>query len=497
MIRYSLLWLFVAGLIRYAWKDWCKALAVLIVLLAVLERPDMPKQMFGIPGFNPFNVALAGILVAWVANFRRENYMWDVPRWLSVLFVLYIGLMLVSTARMLVDPSYLVVYQTPAFRVQSMSNIITENLINTFKWVIPALLLIHGCRGEERQKWLIAAAIGVYAVLAVLVIRQMPLGFLLDGGALEKRAVAVLQRRVGYHRVDLAMMFAGAAWAVLAARPLFASWRVRTGLLGVSGIIVLGLALTGGRTGYAAFCVVGLILSVLKWRRNLILMPVAVVCLLLFAPGVSQRMLQGFGNDGDHDTAAITSGRTVVWPYVIRKIAERPSVGYGRQAWVRTNLRMEVTTRTGEGVGHPHNAYLEFMLDNGVIGIAILLPFYGLIVWRLTRMFLARDNPMVSAAGGMALAMTLSYLIAGMGAQTFYPTESAVPMFCLIALAIRVAADAKPATALAMKPVAVTTARTRPIPAGIRAPVTGVPGRPAHWPQPRRRDDALARGSRR
>ena len=496
MIRYTLLWLFVFGLIRYAWKDWCKALAILIVLLAVLERPDMPKQMFGIQGLNPFNLTLAGILAAWVGSRGREKYSWDLPRWLTVLFVCYVGIMLISTARLLADPSYLVVFQTTAFKVLSMRSIVSDYVINTFKWIIPAVLLAYGCRGEERQKWMVAAAVGMYVMLAYLVIGQMPLGYLLDGEALQKRAAAVLQRRVGYHRVDLAMMFAGAAWAILAARPAFKTPLVRNGLVALSGFTVLGLVLTGGRTGYGAFCVVGLTLSLLKWRRNLLILPVAVACLLLFAPAISQRMLQGFGNDGDRDEQAITSGRNFVWPHVIRKIREGPAVGFGRQAWVRTNLRMEVTTMTGEGVGHPHNAYLEFTLDNGALGLAILLPLYGLILLKLVGMFRARDNPMVAAVGGMGLALTLAYLIAAFGAQTFYPTESSVPMFCVIALAMRVAADARVAQATGV-PVVAGTAPVRPLPAPVRAPVGGVPGRPAHWPRvPRRETPSLPRAIR-
>lgn len=496
MIRYTLLWLFVGGLIRYAWKDWCKALAILILMLAVLERPDMPKQMFGIQGLNPFNVALAGILVAWVATHRRDRHAWNVPHALTILFVLYMVVMIISTARLLRDPSYLVITQTPVFQAQSMRAIIADNLVNTFKWVIPGLLLVYGCRGEDRQKWLIAAVIGMYAVLAVLVIRQMPLGYLLDGQALQKRAAEVLQRRVGYHRVDLAMMFAGASWAMLAARPLFTSALMRAGLVGLSGVTLLGLTLTGGRTGYVAWCAVGLTLSVLKWRRNLLLMPALLICVLVIAPGIPQRMLQGFSG-GERDEQTITAGRNLIWPFVLRKIGEGPLVGFGRQAWVRTNLRMETTSITGEGLGHPHNAYLEFTLDNGLIGLAVLLPFYGLIVWNLIRMFRDRERPIVAVAGGMALAATLAYLIGALGAQTFYPRESSVPMYCLIALAIRVAADAKRTGVAMPAPAQATLAARLPPRAAIGGPRPRAAVRPDHWPKAHHRADPLALPQRR
>jgi O-antigen ligase len=281
----------------------------------------------------------------------------------------------------------------------------------------------------------------VYAVLAVLVIKQMPLGYLLDGERLQQRAADILQRRVGYHRVDLATMFAGGAWAMLAARPMFSSALVRLGLVGLSGVVVLGLALTGGRMGYATWCVVGLALCVLKWRRYLVLAPAAVLLVLWFAPGITERMLQGFGDEGRQDQHLITSGRNVVWPYVLGKIGEGPMTGFGRQAWARTNLRYQAAITTGEAFGHPHNAYLEFALDNGLIGLCVLLPFYGLVLLNAVRLFRMRGNPAAEAAGGAALAVTLAYVVAAFGAQTFYPTEGAVGMWCLIALATRVARE--------------------------------------------------------
>jgi O-antigen ligase len=453
MIRYTLLWLFVFGLIRYAWRDWCKSLCILVTMLAVLERPDMPKHIFGIQGLNPFNVALAGILIAWFAQPREKS---DVPRWLTVLFSLYIVVMVVSTARLMLNPSYLMVFQHPVFEVHSSGSLVANYVINTFKWVIPAILLVRGCRGEERQRWLIVGVLGIYAVLAFLVIRQMPLGYLLDGERLQQRAADILQRRVGYHRVDLATMFAGASWAMLAVRPLFPSRLIRLGLVGLFGLTALALALTGGRTGYATWAALGLILSVLKWRRLLLLAPVAVLAVFIVAPGVPQRLLQGFGSSATDDHL-VTSGRNVVWPAVLGKIRESPIAGYGRQAWARTNLRMQVGTKTGEFFGHPHNAYFEFALDNGLIGLVIVLPMFGFIVLKSIAMFRTRGDPAVEAAGGAALAMTLGFLIAAVGAQTFYPTEGSVGMWCMIALAIRVSQERsmrRPVkAAVPMKPV--------------------------------------------
>src|SRR5262245_31356994 len=107
MIRYSLLAVVLAGIMVYSWRDWYRALCLLIVLVAVLERPDMPHTMLGIQGLNPFNICLAGILIAWAFCRDRRLPMWDAPRWFTVAFSLFSGVMVIGSIRLLLDPSSL------------------------------------------------------------------------------------------------------------------------------------------------------------------------------------------------------------------------------------------------------------------------------------------------------------------------------------------------------------------------------------------------------
>jgi len=66
-IRLTALYIFVAILLVYAWKDWFKSLCGLILLMAVIEHEDMPKSMFGTQGLNVWNVLFFGIFPAWLA----------------------------------------------------------------------------------------------------------------------------------------------------------------------------------------------------------------------------------------------------------------------------------------------------------------------------------------------------------------------------------------------------------------------------------------------
>jgi O-antigen ligase len=251
---------------------------------------------------------------------------------------------------------------------------------------------------------------------------------------------------VGYHRVNLSMMLGGASWAFFAARELATRPRVRLLLLVCSGTVLLGQSLTGGRTGYGTWALVGLVLCLARWRAYLLPAPLVVALIVAVVPGVKERMLQGFAKQDPLvqegiDEYEVTAGRTLIWPYVIAKIKERPILGYGGLAMERTGLQRFLMQELKESFPHPHNMYLEMLLDNGLIGAVLVLPFYLVTLAHAMTLFLESRSRVAIAIGGSCLALMLSLLVAGFGSQTFYPREGSVGMWCCFGLMMRVAVE--------------------------------------------------------
>jgi O-antigen ligase len=138
----------------------------------------------------------------------------------------------------------------------------------------------------------------------------------------------------------------------------------------------------------------------------------------------------------------ITSGRTVIWPAVIAEIGKSPIFGYGRDGFHSSGVAEYVAIELGDPFPHPHNAYLEWMLDSGVLGLLLIMPFYGFVVIGAMKMFREQD-PLASAAGGMALALVSCELVGSMGAQSLYPRESTVVMWALLGIMVRVFTQVK------------------------------------------------------
>jgi O-antigen ligase len=92
----------------------------------------------------------------------------------------------------------------------------------------------------------------------------------------------------------------------------------------------------------------------------------------------------------------------------------------------------------GESFPHPHNAYLEMLLDNGWLGILLVLPFYIVILRHAVSLFRDSRDPVFVSVGGVTCALVVALLVASIGSQTFYPREGSVPMWCSIGLLLRV-----------------------------------------------------------
>jgi len=439
-MRVYALYILVAFLVVYAWRDWFKSLCGLILLMAVIEHEDMPKSIFGIQGFNPWNILLLGIVLAWLASRRREKLRWDMPRSLNVLLLLYLATIVIGFLRAVFDRSH--IEHIP------LKGLISEELINTIKWIIPALLLFDGCRSRKRLVIALTCLLGMYFVLSLQLTRRMPWESALGGGGDYMQRIRLKTcQSIGYSACDMSAMLAGASWAILATAFVFRRRLPRFLMIAAAGITAFGQALTGGRAGYLAWGVTGLVLCLIKWRKWLILAPVVPFVLIAVFPGAAERAFAGFGQtdvSGETvtDDRLLTSDRTLFWPHVLERISQRPLIGYGRLAMMRSGLSQDIGSRYGEemAVSHPHNIYLEWLLDNGIIGFGIVIALFALVLWRAGKLFRAAD-PWTSAVGGIGLSLVLAQLFAGIGSQHFYPGESTLGMWVAIFLVLRTSVE--------------------------------------------------------
>jgi len=426
--------------------------------MAFLERPDIPRSMFDIPGLNPWNILFCFVLLGWLFNKGKEGLRWDMPAHINWLLIIYLTVIIISLARLIYDRSeFNLYYELMGLSAPSNSQLIIDHLLNSTKYVLPAIMIFHGMNTENRFKWAIAAIFLLVFFLAIQVIKWMPLSEVSSGLDLKTRSIRILDREIGYHRVDLSALLAGGAWAYYVARIYFSSIFKSNFLLIISVTTILAMVLTGGRMGFLAWIGIAVVLAWFRWKRFLIIVPILLGLLMLVTPFFFDRLSQGISSDNeahdyrseivqqefefseDFDLYTITAGRIVAWSLVVDKIMEAPILGYGLLAMKNSGIaRYMIEQYQNATFPHPHNAYLQLILDNGIILAIPILLFFWIIVKYSLQLFRDSSNPMYTVAGGVALSFVLAQLFASLGSQSFYPKESSLAMWCALAIMLRV-----------------------------------------------------------
>ena len=142
-------------------------------------------------------------------------------------------------------------------------------------------------------------------------------------------------------------------------------------------MIVAALVLTFSRGAFFGFFVVNALF--LLSRRSagaLALGALLVAGLLLALPGAFyDRLMAGFGGDLN----AVTAGRiNSIWLPLLPELWRSPIYGNGLGSilWSDAMLTGQILSTT-----HPHNAYLQALLDMGVAGLVLLCAYFA-HVWK-------------------------------------------------------------------------------------------------------------------
>lgn len=457
MIRITLLTLLIGFLSVYAWKDWFRSACWLVLLMAIFQHPDMPKAIANIPGLNHWNFLFLNVVFSWFINRKKEKLNWEMPRALNITLFFYSFFVVLSVIRYLMDHSGVdELILTFGGSANYGVSAINEYLINCFKWVLPAMIIFDGCRSKKQYMFAVTMLALMFVLLGIQVIKAMKLGSLTMGGdALQLKALKIIPNSVGFHRVNVSMIMSGAFWAVFCLKELSSRKYYWLLIIPSCVAIFLAMALTGGRTGYATWLLLGFIFCFFKWRKYLFLAPFLLIVIFTIAPSSIERLTQGFSSEEKNNTfepeivdfagenidmESVTSGRVIAWPLVIDSIMDAPLWGYGREAMKNLGLTRKIMLEhgIGESFPHPHNAYLQWLQDNGFIGGIPVFIFYLILLKYSWSLFRDDTDKLYVVTGGVALALLLAFLIASTGSQTFYPREGAVGMWVAIGLVIRV-----------------------------------------------------------
>ena len=214
-------------------------------------------------------------------------------------------------------------------------------------------------------------------------------------------AVRTSQATVFSSYLDQAILTAG--YAVLC-------WQMRGTFPGRYGrIIAIGLAAQGalnvfvalpGRTGQMCL-LAALALHVMwalpvRWRMLGVVSPVVALAGLMFIStqfyrgvmeirdGITHFQPQQGGVFAPDDKGISTRERLTFWYRSVQAIEERPLLGHGTGSWQQQYYRLESgkPSSTTLTVRNPHQEYLFWAVQLGLVGLALLIAWFVSIAWQ-------------------------------------------------------------------------------------------------------------------
>lgn len=451
-IRSIILLVFVLLIMGTAIRRWYLAACGMLLLTVVAQHPSMPTSMFNVQGVNPWNLCLVVVMGAWWHHRRFEYRGQSATRPMAVLTFAYVIMVLIAAIAAALDRGG----HGPVTKYA-----IIDGLINPLKFVMLAYLFYDGATTPERVRLALITSIFSSMCYAMLMLKSMNVRvFTID----YEDARRMTDKLVGLFANDLAALLAAGLWAALFVYVLLDRRAFRIGWLMLLGAAIPPFVALKSRAGFLAFCTVGAVLGVLRYRRILVVMPVVLLLVVALVPSVSNRVLSGVEEEA-YDWNEISAGRvTNLWPPVLEQISNAPLLGHGRWGIQRTDCYEEIKALEGHVPKHPHNSYLEILLDAGVVGLAICLGLIAVIAHASLFLIKPHHPQLIIMTGMISLIFVITELVVGIAGSSFFMTQSKVPFLCVWAVALRAYVECRSASRIAA---------TRQV---ARAPMRGMRG---------------------
>ncbi len=399
--------------------DFRFGVVLLVLLLPVSRSYVFPHAMFGITGLNPFNVLLVATLGSYLLQGAFEGSLGRfVPRPLLFLYLApIVAAALFGMGHVGEIPPAFFMYGMLEF--SDAAGYLRELLFKPMLLVIFALLLGAAVeKSAQPEKFLLPTLVSIWLTGALVVVFVALSG--VGIGALASSSSRGFLSALGLHANDLGRLYAVAYALLLFAWSECKDAGLRTALAASMLLVVASLALTFSRGAFLGFFVVNALF--VFWRidaKALMLLALASAGALLLPAALYERLTVGFGAGLN----AISAGRIDgLWLPLIPDLLRNPLFGDGIGSILWSEAMRKTDGVAVLGATHPHNAYLQVLLDMGVAG-ALLIGAYFLHVWRGFRE-LALDPALSPVMRGFfqgAAAGLLSFLVAAVTDSRFTP----------------------------------------------------------------------------
>lgn len=370
-------------------RDYRFGVGVLVFLMPIASTKIMPHKIFGVTGFNPLNLAIAGTMfsLCLLLAFGRPRLPTFPWRYYGYFVAALVIAAVLGSKNVHLIPGYFYLTQESLYTT-SMQYLRDEMVKPLLMLSAIWMLSIAVSHSKVPERWIRMVSASVVSLPALIFTVVLLSGYGL--GDLASPSSRSFLSVTGLHANQLAVMLLPAFSAALFMLPAEKQPLARLLTLAVIGAVLLALLLTFSRAAFLGIVLVGCAFFFLRGKAAYIVAGLVVMLIVaaILPDAVVERATQGFGaNSVGSKNDPLTAGRVGgIWIPLLPEIGKHLFLGNGINATMWSDpSRAAVFVE-----GHPHNAYLRLLMDHGIAG-GLLVAAFLLHTWRLFRR-LAKDE---------------------------------------------------------------------------------------------------------
>ena len=403
-----------------------------IVMIPFASHDILDRQILPMPGAKPFLLFSAYMLLVVLYNSTDH---WEIPGMVSAFSLALVALFTVAVFRSIASGAIGVIDDV------GVSRYLLSHYVKPLFFLFP-LPIVAGYYHERRHVESVLEALVLAMSLLSLYLLYL---YVFHLSPIQRQDFAEVRNYFGQflkmHGNNIASYYTTTFPIVLAF--VFA----RRSLFAVGALLLnlVAVALIYSRGAYASVLLATVLFLWLTKRTRWILLGAALglLALPLLPRTIVARALTGLSG-GSVDLAALSAGRLeLLWTPLINELIASPGkllLGLGRYGITVTDA-----FRAGRilPAGHPHNMYLELVIDVGILGAVVIgILFYRLLDYaasgqeRITRA--KRGIPGVRAWRqddvfvGLVVSV-IAYLLSGLTDRTLFPNHNNAYLWIVLA----------------------------------------------------------------
>ena len=409
-----------------------KALGFLIIMSPFAGTIYLREAFLDIAGFKPMQI-MASIVMLFCT--MKYSFSIKMPRWVFYSSIAIIGIFTISIIRSI---PYLDLYNQFNYPATDLSTkgYILSAYVKPLIYFLPFVVIVKfGVKKED-----IAFIMNIVYVTIILLSIHILYLYVFQMRSLGFEGISnYYETYYGLHRNDLATFYV--IGVPISLTHIFFNRKISDIIFHIFIFFAIGILFS--RTAYIT-TVLAIFMYFVILKRSKILMFIVmglIIVPIIFLGGIAERVTERAttGIKTKSKDVILSSRLDSIWIPLVREYIENPKkvlIGNGRYSILASKAREK--GYIWSVIGHPHNMYLEMIIDAGLIGIIIYSLFYYKIVRNAVKTLRFLEDERIKEYIYANLLSIISFAVCGLTGRSLFPRPENIFIWIILGCTIAV-----------------------------------------------------------